>query len=779
MNNAIVINKIFLDNYKLFDNFMLDFKNGLNIFDGPNGYGKTSLFDAIEFLITGDIKRVTTCEVLDGKYKYQKVFFAKDYKKDVIIKAEFCKNEEMFVLVKKVEGHEKCNSSTDNNPKKLKEITKTYLIGNFEDVEYSDENLVPVEELEEMQTKFFGKASQTLYTLLYYVQQEDRLDYFKNNEAGRMGSINSLFQITGEKQKFESIKLAKRRISDLVKYLEKQIAELQANLCADLENESGAQVKYRKLFKKDVVWDTEEPVISSKESLNNTLHILDGVKEIVFNQEYLRHDLKNSKYNALLNNAMLETQLKAYIIMRYIRDDIEKYIESKKRLSFLKKESKKVKALDYINIEYQEMGKYVNKANICEQLVQKVSEYRQIEKNVQDTQQSINELIRIRGQLIKISEERKVFEDGKCPYCGYDWREKERLSNNIEKTTNDVNSLLGTAGKQMKEIVDGISNVFLQNVWADAKALLFDLENNVLLSAFMDFNENDIVEKYKYIDKFLKDNLLEISLADEFSANDMEKNIQQIQNIIKNDICVLPEEYYQKKSEYQFDSLLKEYFESIEEVAELKEVHILQKAAFLKYKFILQEREKSKKIENLKQKKACIEGEISKKLNQYMKDWKASIDKYQGNIISQIEIPFYIYSARILQSYQGGQGILIRNKEGKEELNSIRFTTPNEEHDILYTMSSGQLSGISLAFSLALHKIFVNNGLNIMLIDDPIQCMDELNIVSFVELMRTEFPNIQLLISTHENSFAGYIGYKYKKYSLPVQRCNLKEIGTL
>ena len=779
MNSAIFINKIFLDNYKLFDNFTLDFKIGLNVFDGPNGYGKTSLFDAIEFLITGDIKRVTTCEVLDGKYKYQKVFLAKDYKKDVIIKAEFCKNDETFVVVKKIEGHEESNSSIDNNPKKLKEITKTYIICNFEDVEYSDKNLVPLEELDEMQTELFGKTSQTLYTLLYYIQQENRLDYFKNNEAGRMGNINSLFQITDEMRKFESIKLAKRKIGDLVKYLEKQIVELQASLCTNLENESGAQVKYRKLFKKDVVWDAEVPVISSKESLDHTLHILDGIKEIVINQEYLQHDLKNRKYNALLNNVMLETQLKAYIIMRYIRDDIEKYIENKKKLLFLKKESKKVKALDYINIEYQQIGKYADKADVCEYLVQKVSEYRQIEKNVQDTQQSINEMIRIRGQLITISEERKIFEDGKCPYCGYDWKEKVQLSKNIEKTTNDVNSLLGTVGKQMKEIVDVISEVFLQNVWPNAEMLIFDLESNVLLSAFMDFNENDIVEKYKYIDKFLKNNLLEISLVDEFSVNGMEKDIQQIQNVIKNAIYVLPEDYYQKKSEYQFDNLLKEYFGSIEEVAELKEVDILQKEEFLKYKFILQEREKCKKVENLKQKKACIEGEISKKLNQYMKDWKASIDKYQGNIISQIEIPFYIYSARILQSYQGGQGILIRDKDGKEELNSIRFTTPNEEHDILYTMSSGQLSGILLAFSLALHKIFVNNGLNIMFIDDPVQCMDDLNIVSFVELMRTEFPNIQLLISTHENSFAGYIGYKYKKYGLPVQRCNLKEISTL
>ena len=81
---------------------------------------------------------------------------------------------------------------------------------------------------------------------------------------------------------------------------------------------------------------------------------------------------------------------------------------------FLKKESKKVKDLDYINIEYQQMGKYVDKPDVCEQLVQKVLEYRQIEKNVQETQQSINELIRIREQLMKTSEEGSIFEDGKC-----------------------------------------------------------------------------------------------------------------------------------------------------------------------------------------------------------------------------------------------------------------------------------------------------------------------------------------------------------------------------
>lgn len=782
MNNTIVINKIFLDNYKLFENFTLDFREGLNIFDGPNGYGKTSLFDAIEFLITGDIKRVTTCEVVDGKCKYQKVFFVKDYKKDTIIKAEFCKDNKKFVLIKKVEGHEKRDSSTYNNPKKLKEITDTYLVydfDDFDDVEYSDKHLVSLAKLERIQTELFGETSQTLYKLLYYIQQEDRLDYFKNNETGRMGSINSLFQITDEKRKYDSMKSAKKELGTIVKYLEGQIADLQKNLCVDLENELGAQVKYRRLLKKDVLWDIEAPIISSKKSFEHTRHILDGIREIVLNLEQLRIDLKNSKYNALLNKEELKTQLRAYVIMRYIGDDIETYIENKNKFLFLKEESKKIKDLDYLNIEYMQIGKYVDKSDICKQLIQKVSDYSRIEKNVHETQQSINELIRIREQLMRNSEESNIFEDGKCPYCGYNWKEKEQLLNNVKKTSKDVNTLLGTAGKQMKNIADAISEVFLQDVWGDVEALISQLGSDALLNAFMEFDEKDILNKYKYIDKFLNDNMFEIGLADKFSVNNMEKDIQQIQNAIKNAICVLPEEYYQKKSEYQFDSLLKEYFFSIEEVAELKEEDILQKAEFLKYKFILQEREKTKKIENLIRKKACLKDEIIKKLNQYIKDWKTSIDKYQGNIISQIEIPFYIYSARILQSYQGGQGILIRDKDGKEELNSIRFTTPNEEHDILYTMSSGQLSGILLAFSLALHKVFVNEGLNIMLIDDPVQCMDDLNVVSFVELLRTEFPNIQLLISTHENSFAGYIGYKYKKYDLPVKRCNLKEVSTL
>lgn len=775
MNN-VILSKIYLDNYKLFDDFTLDFSDGLNVFDGPNGYGKTSLFDAIEFLITGDIKRVTSCEVIDGKNKFEKVFFARDAHRDVIIKAEFSKGVETFTIVKKVDGKEENISTVDNNPKKLGEITKTYVIPSFDYVEYADEYLVALGEVEKMQSDLFGDISQVLYSLLFYTQQEDRLDYFKNNELNRMGNINSLFHIEGEREKFEQIKRAKKRVGDLIKHLDAEISRLQGSLSNDMQYIPGAQIAYKKLLKKDFLWDVEDAVISSKESLDKILQILKQISELCSVRENYKHDLLNQRYEKFLNNASLEKQLKSYIMKVHIGDNTQEYSKNKEIYLFLKGEVHKMKELKFIDVEYKQLGVYLNKTEICEIITQKVTEYRTIEKNVQDTQKSIGELLRIREQLTEKLDSEDILQEGKCPYCGYEWTEKQTLVENIDKTTKDVNALLGTTAKQMEEIFDTIKEMFQESLFADVNLKISSFEENLLLIEYINYDEKEMVEKAKFVDDFFTLNNLDIKVTQEFSIGNMEHDIASIQSNVKEKEIVLTEDYYQKKAENSFDNIVKEYFENLNEIAEISQVEIVEKEQYLKYRFSLLEMEKAEKIERLKGKKDCIDKEINKKLAQYMKDWKLSIDRYQGNIITQIEIPFYIYSARILQSYQGGQGILIRDKDGKEELNSIRFTTPNDEHDVLYTMSSGQLSGILLAFSLALHKIFVNEGLNVLFIDDPVQCMDDLNIVSFVELMKIEFPDVQLLISTHENSFAGYVLYKYDKSNLPHKRFSLKEL---
>ena len=52
MNYKIIYLGIF--NFKVFDKFVLDFRQSNVItFGGPNGYGKTTIFDALELALTG------------------------------------------------------------------------------------------------------------------------------------------------------------------------------------------------------------------------------------------------------------------------------------------------------------------------------------------------------------------------------------------------------------------------------------------------------------------------------------------------------------------------------------------------------------------------------------------------------------------------------------------------------------------------------------------------------------------------------------------------------
>lgn len=59
------IREIEAENFKLFTKNFHEVneieKSDLIVFNGPNGYGKTSAFDIIEFCLTGTIKRI-------GKY---------------------------------------------------------------------------------------------------------------------------------------------------------------------------------------------------------------------------------------------------------------------------------------------------------------------------------------------------------------------------------------------------------------------------------------------------------------------------------------------------------------------------------------------------------------------------------------------------------------------------------------------------------------------------------------------------------------------------------------
>ncbi len=131
-----------------------------------------------------------------------------------------------------------------------------------------------------------------------------------------------------------------------------------------------------------------------------------------------------------------------------------------------------------------------------------------------------------------------------------------------------------------------------------------------------------------------------------------------------------------------------------------------------------------------------------------------------------------------MQDYQNGLGLFI--KSDNNEIRFIESSSVNNtdevdynRYDAVFTMSSGQLASLIISFTLALNKRYSKSKL--LLIDDPVQTLDELNIAGYVNLLRNEFSDRQIFISTHEVMMSAYMRYKFEKFGLHTQRVNFKE----
>ena len=105
---------------------------------------------------------------------------------------------------------------------------------------------------------------------------------------------------------------------------------------------------------------------------------------------------------------------------------------------------------------------------------------------------------------------------------------------------------------------------------------------------------------------------------------------------------------------------------------------------------------------------------------------------------------------------------------------SVKFST-DSKHDVMHNLSSWQLAVVSLAFNFAMNKTYQLTGdkIRFINIDDPIQEMDALNIHSFIELMRHEFLDYKLIMSTHNDMNALYMKYKFEKLLPPSSSVNI------
>jgi len=765
----VLLKRLYVENYKLFSKKELDFSNALLfVFDGPNGYGKTSIFDVIELLITGKISRVLDCESIDKKLAYQTVFFAQNGERDVVFKAEFIEDEtdECFVLGARVRSAD--INGKIANPKNIFDKIEYYYLPAYEiSIDSWAAFAKDEKEIAEIRKRKFGHQNIEQFTLFHYIRQEDRLSYFKQSEASRATTIENLLGVAKERERYKTIQDRRKAIDKVYSQISGELDSKMERMI-EVDGDPEHTIDYEPLISGVHVWDKETVFFGDSNQDKVLTQYLTEIERI---ESYVKYADMHSRYFAyedFLNipEKKRKTALHALLLLRKASVEIDRIDILYQEKNFLNQEHKKIELQDYKSLNYPKIYKILGLSE-DKNLEAGLDTLNSISRNQNELQKAINSVIQIRENLHQSQEQ--MTNSGMCPYCGYNWENQGRLEKQFADTKMVLQKLLTRDGELYSKQLEFVKDQIESGILVEINTRIAELTKMDIIAIYGEFESkakfisaiDDAREIFNISDLMIKSKGIDIKDDNEY----LEKLIDGCMGVG----ATIPIEYLSANEKYAFSEVRKKYTLNNGIVSKLNKVQFDNKRLYLQEQYYKSFDKLKDEIHNLEIKKNTI-GVIQTQLKLYEKAVKKAIESYQKQIIDEIEIPFFVYSSRLLQSYQGGQGVLMNNDGG-----SIRFTSPGKEHDILYTMSSGQLSAILLSFSLALNKIYSGNGIKTLLIDDPIQCMDDINMISFVELLRREFSECQIILSTHEEDFSNFIRYKFKKYGINTQAIALKE----
>lgn len=772
-----MIRRLYIENYKLFDRKEILFSNAkLFVLDGPNGYGKTSLFDAIELLVKGRIGRVDDCKSIDGTLSYDSVFLAKDPNKDVIVKAEFIDSQgQVFALGTKIEPR---TPGRENNPKSMMKKILFYDLPSYDE---GSENIWgnPIINIDKYRKEKFGDYTSEMFDILHYVSQEDRLAYFNQTEAKRSEVIESLIDV-GRYNK--EITIAEQRLHLLNNMKKNAEAQLKLMNSVSEPKTLPKTAQYHKLLSVDVPWDREFVPFSSDDPQKSfTLYSseLEKIEKYYQFKEYHELFCALEKYNAVLNNKK-PYAVKAWLLCKG-NDEWKKTIQEEQyKLDFCKTQIDKYEKGEFLEIDYNELFKLLTIEKSSE-LITSIQQLRQLYKTQKGYSNAYSNLIDIRDKLH--AEYTSIESTGVCPYCGYDWTNTIELEKQFDSVKEEFSKNLEDSHVLFINQREIVKKDFENEILDALKKMIEEKQTSPLLQVFNKFeSEKEFYECLDGIDSILKF-VLE-GKADEFGNGSIDSKVAALIERCEQMKELIPKQYFMDNATCDFTHLQELYNLNII-IDKITHNDFAEKRDYLRGQYLdfIVRRNKEKQVltYNVEKLKKIID-----QVTLYKEAYINAAKRRKQDIVDRIGILFYIYSSRLLLSHQGGGGILIKANEdlsqergtGKRKDivdNQLRFTSRGKEHDVYYTMSSGQMSAIILAFSLAMHKIYADKKMNMVFIDDPIQCMDDINMVSFVELLRTTFNNTQMIISTHEKNFSNYIRYKFEKAGIETKSLSLKD----
>ena len=865
----VKIKKILLYNFKNFRHeTVIDFSDNMTFLVGPNGFGKTTIFDAIELGLTGDISRINQNNPVTGEnIKYNKPFFQNDISEPVIINLWLEKsNVNQLVLVRKL-----INDRPDGGilyaPKRSIGQFKLFRQEEATDENFSSlDNDIKLSEIDQTTIDNFLEIDgeyklAKIFNLFNYIQQEETTFFLKKSEKDRSNDLSFLVKTDEIEDRISKIEKVNKAISDNLESLTDQQEKLTQQ---ELDN-----ISYQRLFNQQVFqFDKESPFsvdnLSQSDDFKVTIQKIIEFKQSFSISEYqrkLEREKRKKEINTIdsaLRFAILsplvqrpnyQWQWEKYtlenpIFFEYVL--LENYLQTFETITHEYRRKQQLNQYwENLSTDINQMTvqtfQYVQNdrlSNDFESLKVQLTSYQTLRESVGQADKNLSDLRQLRRKLgekfDELRQHNHVDED-RCPFCNNQFdsfvdlkssydnytdylteissRDSQRLqevqlslNSRIQqvkqKITDEINSLTTNIDKKLLDRLQELSGsyqsyskyledfkTFIQSYTNMApyqlENLEFDNYNHQYKSSLQEFRSKLVVDDDVY--RVLDINSLENikgqlgDLREEFPELQFETYQLESSSYSKINMAMINSRLHELKQAIHLaidekyainenliadaENIFPTYFQSKVEVLEdIRIGDLEEKKLYIdkQYKLV-----QNQQFQDLSRRIKILE-KTAERLKEIHTIYKEEVKKFKIGIVKQLRIPFFIYSAKMLQNYQQGMGIFLTYKKttssDNETVAIIRFKSDTKnDHDVMNQLSTGQLAVVSLAFTLSLNTMFkLSDNLNFLMIDDPIQDMDAMNVLSFIEILRHGIiDRYQIILSTYSDHNALFMGYKF------------------
>jgi exonuclease SbcC len=763
------IHKLKIEGFKVFPDFEEVYSTDLTVYDGPNGFGKTSLFDAKQLLFCNKLPRIIarhSALKVGNKTFNRSIYQNHSTKEDISIVAELKKgSESLYVmrLARQVDLDASKNKPNSFDEFKLYELTsfdkKAELRQIFDEQKFWNEKL--------------GDKFLSNFSVLNYLQQDSKSIVIPDacDNRKRTDQISHLLNLDELEKRIDNISKLKAESKHQQKKAEEEYAAkkiLLEDLQQTLTISDSTQIEYTKLTDLNVIpqWDLEYPfTVDNYQNISQLLEQVNLLKRTYIGRYEIEKRIKNKQKIDFTKRDEFDFAVR----LHYHFDRLPSLNKKKAQLDNLEK------LCNTLNIELSKLS-FSHHSILSKYLdIQHSEDVANLLKNKDKLlvkhgglSKKQTEIMQLRVKLLQVSDS----DVHDCQLCGFDYKENTLLISAIDAKTVQLKQLLDGVGLQINQCYQAIESTLIP--LKDKYFPLLEIVRNEYegtLHSELAIHEHQ-AKRLKLIGQKLITQGIELPKQ---YVLDVEAQVEQVSNVKKAIFLSLePEE--ETITDYELNFFANQFGEVskldklTEELIELKQNYIQQQYNLTINASILKRKKEVKhyieKVEHL--------AKLRMHLEQIETQLQYAQSNYTNRTIGQMESLFHIYSGRLLQNYQSGLGVFIDTPNVKRKTAAMSFTTVRDsQHDAILSMSSGQISALSLSLFLALNKKYAKTAF--VFIDDPTQCMDEINIASFSDLLRVELRDRQVIISTHEQDISDYLCYRYGKAGLSRKQVNLLE----